>query len=35
MSYNNPSHRGAAFMLGMLAVIALWVNLALTICTRL
>lgn len=35
MSYNNPSHRGAAFMLGMLAVIALWVNLALTICARL
>ena len=35
MSYNNPSHRGGAFMLGVLAMIALWVNLGLVIFARL
>ncbi len=35
MTYNNPAHRGIAFMLGVLFTLALWVNLALTICARL
>jgi hypothetical protein len=35
MSYNNPSHRGGAFIIGVLAVIALWVNLGLAICGKL
>jgi hypothetical protein len=28
MSYNNPMHRGLAFMAGALALLALWVNVA-------
>jgi len=35
MSYNNPSHRGMGFVLGVLFTLALWVNLALAICARL
>ena len=35
MSYNNPTQRGGAFMLGVLAVIALWVNLGMAIALRL
>ncbi len=35
MSYNNPSHRGGAFVLGVLCMIALWVNLGVAICGRL
>ena len=35
MTYNNPSHRGLGFVLGMVFMIALWVNLALAICARL
>ena len=35
MSYNNPSHRGGAFIIGVLAMIALWVNLGLAICGKL
>ncbi|MBU6267196.1 MAG: MAPEG family protein [Sphingomonadales bacterium] len=31
MTYNNPSHRGGAFVIGVLAVLALWINLALAI----
>ncbi len=31
MTYNNPSHRGGAFVLGAIAMIALWVNVALSI----
>jgi hypothetical protein len=34
MTYNNPSHRGGAFVLGMLFVLALWVMLALAILAR-
>jgi hypothetical protein len=35
MSYNNPGHRGIAFILGMLVMLALWVTLALAIFARL
>lgn len=35
MSYNLPAHRGLAFVVGMAAVIALWVNLTLAIVARL
>ena len=35
MSYNNPTQRGGAFMLGVLAAIALWVNIGMAIATRL
>ncbi|HEX7855696.1 MAG TPA: MAPEG family protein [Sphingobium sp.] len=35
LTYNNPAHRGLAFVVGMVGVIALWVNLALVICARL
>ncbi len=34
LTYNNPPHRGAAFGLGMLAMLALWVNLALAVFAR-
>jgi hypothetical protein len=35
MSYNNPAHRGMAFVLGVIFMLALWINLALAICARL
>ncbi len=35
MSYNNPTHRGGAFVFGVLCMLALWINLALAICARL
>lgn len=35
MSYNNPSHRGGGFILGVLFMLALWVNLAIAILARL
>jgi len=35
MTYNNPSHRGGGFILGILFVMALWVNIGLSICGRL
>jgi hypothetical protein len=35
MSYNNPMHRGLGFILGMVAMIALWVNVGMTIAARL
>ena len=31
LTYNNPSHRGGAFVVGVLFMLALWVNLALAI----
>ncbi len=31
MTYNNPSHRGGAFVLGMLLIAALWVNVGIAI----
>jgi hypothetical protein len=34
MTYNNPAHRGLAFAGGVACMIALWVNLALSICAR-
>lgn len=35
MTYNNPSHRGGGFVLGVLCMAALWINLGLSICGRL
>jgi hypothetical protein len=35
MSYNNPSHRGGGFILGMLFMIALWVSLGMAVCAKL
>jgi hypothetical protein len=31
MTYNNPAHRGGAFMLGVLFVFALWANVAMSV----
>lgn len=31
LTYNNPAHRGGAFVLGVVFVLALWVNIALKI----
>lgn len=35
LSYNNPAHRGGAFVLGILFMTALWVTLALAVFARL
>ncbi len=35
LSYNNPGHRGGAFVLGVLCVFALWINAALSVFERL
>lgn len=35
LTYNNPAHRGMGFSLGMIAVLALWVNVALTVSDKL
>ncbi len=35
MTSNNPSHRGGAFVLGVLAMLALWINLGVAVCARL
>lgn len=35
MSYNNPTHRGGAFVVGVLCMLALWVNIGLAVCARL
>jgi hypothetical protein len=35
LTYNNPSHRGGGFILGMLFMLALWVNLGMSICAKL
>jgi hypothetical protein len=35
MTYNNPSHRGGAFVLGVIFMLAFWINLALAIFARL
>lgn len=35
LSYNNPGHRGLAFVLGILFMTALWVTLALAVFARL
>jgi hypothetical protein len=35
MTYNNPSHRGMAFVLGVVLLLALWVNVGIHVCERL
>lgn len=35
MTYNNPSHRGGGFILGVLFMAALWINIGMSICGRL
>ena len=35
MTYNNPMHRGGGFILGVVFMLALWINLALAIFDRL
>lgn len=35
LSYNNPAHRGLAFVLGVVFTLALWVNVAVSIFARL
>ena len=34
MTYNNPSHRGLGFVIGVVFVLALWIDLALAIVAR-
>jgi hypothetical protein len=34
ITYNNPAHRGGAFVLGIAFMLALWINLALAILAR-
>jgi hypothetical protein len=34
LSYNNPAHRGGAFVLSVLFMLALWVNVGIAICAR-
>jgi hypothetical protein len=34
LTYNNPAHRGLAFALGMLFVLAMWVNIGIEIAAR-
>ena len=35
LSYNNPAHRGGAFVLGVVFTLALWVNVAISVFARL
>lgn len=35
MTYNNPAHRGLGFVIGVLSLLALWINLALAVFARL
>jgi hypothetical protein len=35
MTYNNPAHRGLGFVLGMVAMIALWVNVGMAVFAKL
>jgi hypothetical protein len=35
LTYNNPAHRGLGFVLGVLCLLALWVNVALAVFARL
>lgn len=35
LTYNNPAHRGLAFVLGVVFSLALWVNVALSVFARL
>lgn len=34
LSYNNPAHRGGAFVLGVLFALALWVNVGMAVLAR-
>jgi hypothetical protein len=34
LTYNNPAHRGGAFVLGIAFMLALWINLAVSILAR-
>lgn len=35
ITYNNPAHRGGAFMLGAVSIFALWVAVGIDVCARL
>lgn len=35
LSYNNPNHRGGAFVLGVVFTLALWITLTVAVCARL
>lgn len=35
ITYNNPAHRGMAFVLSALFMLALWINIGLSICAQL
>ena len=35
VSYNNPAHRGGAFVLGVVFTLALWINVAMSVFARL
>lgn len=35
LTYNNPGHRGIAFVLSVLCMLALWINLGMAICAKL
>lgn len=35
LTYNNPAHRGVAFVLSALFMLALWINVGLSICAQL
>ena len=35
LTSNNTSHRGGAFVLGMVAMLALWINIGMAVCARL
>lgn len=35
LTYNNPGHRGLAFVLGVVFQLALWITLGIAICARL
>lgn len=35
MTYNAPTHRGLAFVLGVVFMLILWINLGMAICARL
>ena len=35
ITYNNPAHRGMAFVVSVLFLLALWINIGLSICAQL
>lgn len=34
LTYNNPGHRGIAFVLSVLSLLALWVNVGMSVCAK-